>query len=275
MKSQSFAASIRKGSKELHISSGHNALAKNGAFVKIGKNEITYQIESYTTLEFKKKFKSHSTHLLLKGDYRNKIFPGDSAKLYFNEQEAVHITKILKAPKKNCPEDIFEFEEGHISGNAASVKMTSLSEVYIESAGKYIAPPKNPITAVNAEGDVLKMEVEFDYSVESAVFERDFEIVDFQNGMTYLHLTYPFPTDIKEGDLIMSKKIIVLDREYAGDSVINTGCQTTTEFSPINKIPLMPPNCIAPHTIYNKGIETIDKRLLELEKEITRLKNRN
>ncbi len=56
MKSQSFTATIKKGSKELYLSSGQDTIAKNGAFVKIGKNEICYQIESYTSLELKKKF---------------------------------------------------------------------------------------------------------------------------------------------------------------------------------------------------------------------------
>ena len=56
MKSQSFTATIKKGSKELYLSSGQDTIAKNGAFVKIGKNEICYQIESYTSLELKMKF---------------------------------------------------------------------------------------------------------------------------------------------------------------------------------------------------------------------------
>ena len=88
-------------------------------------------------------------------------------------------------------------------------------------------------------------------------------------------MNYDFPREIDNGDLIVSKKVITLDREYGGESEFNALCQTTSDFSPINKIPLMPPHCLTPHVIYNKGIEAIDNRLLELEKEITRLKTRN
>ena len=281
MKSQSFTATIKKGSKELYLSSGQDTIAKNGAFVKIGKNEICYQIESYTSLELKKKFEAHVNHLLLKGDYSNKIFPGDSASLYFNETEAVYVSKILKSPPKAAINDIFEFREGKTNGNPASIKVTSLNadgtvqEVYIESAGKYITAPENPVSAFNEAGDVIEIEVDFDYSAETSIFERDFEIVDSKHGKTYLQMNNPFPKEIKEGDLIISKKVIILDREYGGESEFNALCQTTSDFTPINKIPLMPPHCLTPHAIYNKGIEAIDKRLLELEKEIARLKNRN
>ena len=281
MKAQSFTATIKKGSKELYLSSGQDTIAKNGAFVKIGKNEICYQIESYTSLNIKKKFEAHFDHLLLKGDYSNKIFPGDSAKLFFNETEAVYISKILKSPPKAAINDIFEFRGGETNGHAASVKVASLNadgtiqEVYIESAGKYITPPESHVLASNNSGDVIEIQVDFDSRAETSIFERDFDIIDSKHGKTYLHMNYPFPNEIKEGDLTLSKKVIILDREYGGESEFNALCQTTSDFSPINKIPLMPPHCLTPHAIYNKGIEAIDKRLLELEKQITRLKNRN
>tara|TARA_R110002020_G_scaffold177930_2_gene370686 strand:+ start:202 stop:1047 length:846 start_codon:yes stop_codon:yes gene_type:complete len=281
MKSQSFTATIKKGSKELYLSSGQDAIAKNGAFVKIGKNEICYQIESYTSIELKKKFEAHVDHLILKGDYSDKIFPGDSAKLYFNETEALNIIKVLKSPSKSTINDIFEFQGGKPNGESASLKVTSLKpdgtiqEAYIESAGKYISAPENPVIAHNEAGETVEIEVEFDHVAQTSIFERDFSHVDSKHGKTHLQISYPFPKEIKEGDLMLFKKIIILDREYGGESEFNALCQTTSDFSPINKIPLMPPHCLTPHMIYNKGIETIDKRLLELEKEIARLKNRN
>jgi hypothetical protein len=88
-------------------------------------------------------------------------------------------------------------------------------------------------------------------------------------------MSYAFPKDIKSGEMILSKRVLVLEREYSGDSVFNVPCQTCADFSPINKIPLMPPNSVAPHTIYNKAMQTIDGRLQDLERQIARLKAKN
>ena len=288
MKSQSFPASINKGSKELFISSGYDAIAKNGAFVKIGTNEVCYQIESYNVIDIKKKFKAFGDYISIKGDYREKIFSTDSAQLYFNEKEAVHISEIINPGDKSSFGEIFKLQEGHLSssrenlsGTPTSVKVTSVgndglaNELRIEYAGRYLAPPINPVKAMNEAGHVIEINIEFDEAAEASVFERDFKAVTYREGETLLHMVYPFPHDIKEGELIMQKKAITLDREYASDSQYNVPCQTTSDFTPLNQIPLMPPNCIAPHTIYNKGVEAIDKRLLSLQQEIEKLKKKN
>jgi len=288
MKSQSFPASINRGSKELFISSGYDAIAKNGAFVKIGANEVCYQIESYNVIDIKKKFKSFGDYISIKGDYRERIFSSDFAQLYFSEKEAVYVSEIINAGDKSNFGEIFKLQGGHLSssrenlsGTPASLKVTSVgedglaNELKIEYAGRYLTPPSNPVKALNDAGHAIEINIDFDDAAEASVFERDFSAVTYKEGETLLHMVYPFPHDIREGELIMQKKVITLDREYASDSEYNAPCQTTSDFSPLNHIPLMPPNCVAPHTIYNKGVEAIDKRFLELQKEIDKLKNRN
>ena len=121
---------------------------------------------------------------------------------------------------------------------------------------------------------MVKLNLEFDEAAENSVFERDFISIKFQNGETRLNMSYKFPSSISEGELIFSKTEITLEREYQGPTAFNAPCQTSSDFSPIHNIPLMPPNCVSPHSIYNKAIETIDKRFHALDLEIAKLKQR-
>jgi len=99
--------------------------------------------------------------------------------------------------------------------------------------------------------------------------------VEFKDGKTRLYLSYPFPKEIDNAELILSKSILYLNKEYGATPVQGLACQTTSDFSPINKIPLVPPNAIAPHAIYNKAVEVVDNRLADIEKRLVRLENRN
>jgi hypothetical protein len=288
MKSQFFKGTINEGSNELYASSEYNVDARNGTFVKIGENEIFYQIETSKELNLKKRFESHVNHLTIKGDYRYKISPGDNAKLYFNETEAVSVTKIVNGGKNHHFGNLFYVKGGFLSntsdklnGQPTILKVTStkknksVQEVQIENSGRYLTPPENPVTAKDEDGNVIQLEMEFDQAAETSIFERDFKNVQYKDGKTFLHLNYAFPEEVKTGELILSKSVIYLSREYAASSVTNTACQTCEDFSPINKIPLMPPRTISAHSIYNKAMETIDQRFLEMEKRLTRLENRN
>tara|TARA_R110002051_G_scaffold324030_1_gene419725 strand:- start:729 stop:1595 length:867 start_codon:yes stop_codon:yes gene_type:complete len=288
MKSQFFKGTINEGSNELYASSEYNVDARNGTFVKIGENEIFYQIETSKELNLKKRFESHVNHLTIKGDYRYKISPGDNAKLYFNETEAVSVTKIVNGGKNHHFGNLFYVKGGFLSntsdklnGQPTILKVTStkknksVQEVQIENPGRYLTPPENPVTAKDEDGNVIQLEMEFDQAAETSIFERDFKNVQYKDGKTFLHLNYAFPEEVKTGELILSKSVIYLSREYAASSVTNTACQTCEDFSPINKIPLMPPRTISAHSIYNKAMETIDQRFLEMEKRLTRLENRN
>ena len=287
MHSTSFSGSIKNGSKELYSSTNFMVTTPNGCYVKIGRNEVFYQVESSRTLQLKKKFKCYGDHIVLKGDYSAQISEGDSAKLYFSEKELVYVSEIVKNKKDSVFGEIFTLEGGNLSssqnnltGSAARIKVTAVNkekeiqETLIYEGGGYLNPPENPVTAVNESGQQIQLNLEFDNAAESSLFERDFRLVDFKDGETRLDMSYNFPKSITEGELILSKKIIVLEREYSGKTVFNVPCQTSSDFSPINSIPLMPPYCVAPHAIYNKAMETIDKKLQEMNLEIAKLKQR-
>lgn len=287
MHSTSFSGSIKNGSRELYASSNFAVTAPNGCYVKIGNNEIFYQAESYRTISLKKKFKANKDHIIIKGDYSSKISEGDSAKLYFSEKELVHVKEITTNKKDSVFGEIFTLKGGSLSssqknltGSAAKIKVTAvnkrkeINETLIYEGGGYLTPPENPVTAVNESGQEIKVDLEFDDAAESGIFERDFRLVSFKNGATTLDMSYVLPGSVTEGEMILSKTVIFLEREYSGKSVVNAPCQTSSDFSPLNNIPLMPPNCVAPHAIYNKAVEVVDKKLQEINLEIAKLKQR-
>ena len=287
MHSTSFSGSIKKGNKKLYSSTNFLVTVPNGSYVKIGKNEVFYQAESSKKFTLKKKFKSHADHITIKGDYSSQISRGDSAKLYFSEKELVHVNDIVQNKEDSVFGEIFTIEGGDLSrsqdnlaGSPAQIKITAVNkkkqiqEFLVYAGGGYLTPPENPVTAINESGQKVKVNLEFDEAAENSVFERDFVSVKFENGITTLHMSYQFPRSIVGGEMILSKTEITLEREYQGSTIFNAPCQTSSDFSPIHNIPLMPPNCVAPHAIYNKAIETIDKRFHEISLEIAKLKQR-
>jgi len=288
MKSQSFLGSVNYGSRELYTSTNQEVVASNGDFIKIGSNEVFYQIEDYKTLNLKKKYECHGKYITIKGDYTFKISRGDSARLYFTEYEAVNINKILGGPEKYTFGEIFYAQGGtpsssreNLTGKYTELKVTAVNDdgtiqtLEIVDGGKYLSTPDNPITARDTEGKPLQVELEFDHSSDSSVFERDFTVVEYKDGKTHLQLSYPFPKEIKEGELILSKQIVYLNKEYGASPQLRATCQTTADFSPINKIPLVPPNAVAPHAIYNKAVEIVDNRLGDIERRLSKLENLN
>ena len=288
MKSQSFLGSVNTGFKELYVSTNQEISAKNGDFIKIGDNEVLYQIESSKPLNLKIKYKCRGNYITIKGDYKFKISKGDSAKLYFDEFKAVHVLRVKGDSRKYTFGEKFYAQGGvpsssreNLTGEYTELSVTAINKkgriqsVEISKGGKYLAPPDNPITARDKEGNPIEVDLEFDRSSESSLFERDFKKIEYKSGETYLYLSYPFPPEIKEGELFLSKKIVLLNKEYGTYPQEGVPCQTMSDYSPINKIPLVPPNAVAPHAIYNRAVIVVDQRLLEIEKRLTRLENRN
>ena len=52
-------------------------------------------------------------------------------------------------------------------------------------------------------------------------------------------------------------------------------CQITFDYSPINSIPLLPPNSIDPQTTYNEAVIIIENKFHELDKRLTRMEQMN
>ena len=128
---------------------------------------------------------------------------------------------------------------------------------------------------MNEEGNTVKVEAEFDYSSQSSLIERDFSFVESDGKETVITLTYPLPKGVVNGEFIVSKQVISLNKNYDDESFENELCQITFDYSPVNGIPLLPPNSIDPQTTYNEAVIIIENKLQELDKRLTRMEQMN
>ena len=288
MKPEIFEASIERGSNQLYVKSDRTVAVRNGAFIKLGMNDIFYKVESSEERNIKKKFTSSGNTLSVKGNYNYKLAENDNCSITFDEYEAIEISKIdqsligYKVGEKIYSQGgITSSSSGNITGEQTQIEITKVGEAgqvieaKINKPGLYVLPPENPVQIMNEDGNTIEMDLEFDLASNISILQRDFTAVEGDQSQTQLKITYPLPKGIKKGELIVSKQVIFLDKEYAHESLEGEICQITFDYSPINGIPLMPPNSIDPQTTYNAGIAIIDKKLLELDKRLTRMENMN
>ena len=288
MKPEIFEASIERGSNQLYVKSDRTVAVRNGAFIKLGMNDIFYKVESSEERNIKKKFTSSGNTLSVKGNYNYKLAENDNCSITFDEYEAIEISKIDQSltgyevgEKIYSQGGITSSSSGNITGEQTQIEITKVGEAgqvieaKINKPGLYVLPPENPVQIMNEDGNTIEMDLEFDLASNISILQRDFTAVEGDQSQTQLKITYPLPKGIKKGELIVSKQVIFLDKEYAHESLEGEICQITFDYSPINGIPLMPPNSIDPQTTYNAGIAIIDKKLLELDKRLTRMENMN
>jgi|TARA_R110002020_G_scaffold402543_1_gene612712 hypothetical protein len=288
MKPEIFEASIEKGSNKLYVISNRQVGVRNGAFIKLGINDIFYRAENTETINLRRKFTAENKVLTIKGNYNYKLISGDSLKINYEEYEAVSVSDIEPhSGKYSVGQKIYA--QGGITSSSAENVTGEYTELEVEKIndegqvlslsiskpGKYITPPESPVEIMNEEGKIIKAAIEFDYSAESSAAERDLTFVEGESTTTRLGIAYPLPLAVKKGEFTLSKQIIYLDKAYASESLDGDTCQITFDYSPVNGIPLLPPNSIDPQSTYNEAVKIIDQKFLEFEKRIKNLENRN
>jgi len=288
MKPEIFEASIEQGSNQLYVKSDRVVAVRNGAFIKLGMNDIFYKVESAQNINIKKKFTSSGSSLTVKGNYNYKLAENDNCSITFEEYEGIKISNIgLSSTSYKMGEKIYvqggitSSSSGNLTGEYTQIEITKVGQsgeilkAKITKPGLYVSTPENPVQVMNEDGKTIEMDIEFDLSSNVSILGRDFTDVDSNESETQIKIAYPLPKGIKKGEFVVSKQVIFLNKEYAHESLESEICQITFDYSPINGIPLMPPNSIDPQTTYNEGIAIIDQKLLELDKRLTRMENMN
>ena len=289
MKPEIFEASIKKDTNRLYLSSEKKVVCKNGAFLSIGDNEIYYQAENFESINIKRKFEGSGKSLKVKGDFSFRLTAGDKLDIDFEEYEAIEVSNIKQENK-------FKYSYGdkiYAQGGTASSSSKNLTgeyteftvkkvdpkgrilEMSISAPGKYIEPPSNPVQIMNEEGHFITADIEFDQSETQSVLERNIMSVQIVDGYTEIELLYSLPNRVRNGNIYLSKQVIILNKDYNHSSIENVMCEMTFDFSPIAKIPILPHDSINPHAMYNEGIKMIELKFIELEKRISNLENRN
>ena len=182
MKPEIFEASVEKGSNKLYVISNRQVGVRNGAFIKLGINDVFYRAENSETINLKRKFTAEDKVLTIKGNYNYKLISGDSINISFDEYEAIAVSDIEPHTGKYSVSQKIYAQGGVTSSSAENVtgEYTELEvkkvndkghilSLSISKPGKYISPPPNPVEIMDEEGKVIKATIEFDYSSESSV----------------------------------------------------------------------------------------------------------
>lgn len=286
MNTEVFEASIQKGTNKLITTADNrHIVAPHGAFVKISSNEITFKIQNAETLNLKKKFVAESENVLkIKGNHEYKITPSDNATIYYDNYYASQITKIINGSDGlevgeilYCRDGVATVSSDNLSGKVCELKVTATDDkgkataLSINEEGVYNTPPPNPVQAINEKEKIVEVEIDFEPLDATSLSERVFSRVDASPTETVITLSYPLPKGVKSGEIILSKQIINLDKDYAFPSVYQKTCSIISDFSPVNSFPLMAANNPSMHAVYNTAIEMIEDKLKKIEDRLKKL----
>lgn len=289
MKPETFSASIQNDSDRLYLNSNRHVVVKNGGMVIIDGKEVTYQAEKTETINLKKKFTNVDNLLKVKGDFSYKIFLEDVVNITFDEYqlESWEYTSENKTSgyevgqKLYAQKGVTSSDPSNVTGSYAELTVKKVDDtgkilnLSITNPGKYIKPPKNPVSVLNEGGEILKMNLEFTEAESSSILEKEVKDTYYQNGETYIELQYPISQFIENGELNLSKQIIYLHKPYALESSSSIPCQLFYDFTPKNNIPLIPIDAPDAEIIYNKAMRIIEEKFAKLEKRISNLENYN
>ena len=288
MKPEIFKASGERGTNKLYTLCHKKVLTENGAFIKIGENNIFYRVESCEDITIKRKFTVENGKIILKGNFDFKISEGDILKLYITEYEAVgfgeikpHKDHFVEGEKIYAQGGITSSSQENLTGEYVSFEVAevngegNITELVMVDSGRYLTPPESPVKVMNQDEKIIEVDIEFDTSTQTLSLEREVSIIDGGPLRTEIRLSYDLPLSVREGELLVSKQIIYLDKPYSAESFESEPCQITFDFSPVNGIPLLPPNALDPAATYNKAVEIIDTRLSDIEARLAKLEKVN
>ena len=135
MKPEIFEASLERGSNRLYVKSDRAIAVKNGAFIKLGVNDIFYRAENTENINIKKKFEAFGDTLSIKGNYSYKLAPNDSATITFEEYQASSILDIGESSFKYQIGDklyaqggITSSSSGNLTGEYTEIEVTKTGE---------------------------------------------------------------------------------------------------------------------------------------------------
>ena len=168
----------------------------------------------------------------------------------------------------------------NLTGKYTEIKIKNIDKnsrvtLAIADKGKYIIPPSNPVSLMDSQGKTINAEIEFDTSPNASILERDITDVEFTGEGTKINISYPLPDGVKEGEIVIVKQALNLNRKYNGETLDAELCQITFDYSPVNGIPLLPPNSIDPQSTYNEAVGIIDQKFQLLEKRLKKLESLN
>lgn len=289
-KFNSFSASILKNTNRLVCSSQYNLGGiGQGSYLKIGDDEILYQVLESKKFYYTKNFEVINNRTLkIKSNTDVNLQREDSIKVIFDEYELGIVLSIINPGGYYKEGEILTVKGGELSvdissgiGSPTKLKVeelgdfSSVTKLTLESKGRYTVPPQGKIETYGGSGENLVLELEYRPIDNKNIQERVIKKVDFIDGETILTLDYSLPLGIKGGNLATEKWEIFLYSNYLSESTFNVNCTNFRDFTPHLKLPLISKNSLTFDLLVNKSLFTMDTKIKKLEEEIELLKKRN
>ena len=290
MKAEVFEGSILRSSNKLYITSSNRKIATpHNALLKIASNETLFKIESSEELNIKRPFTSpEENEIKIKGNYNYKITPGDSIDLYYEEWRVSDVELVKGGYNLDvgeilyCQEGIVSNSTQNITGQQCEIRVAKVTEkgevsqVEIHKAGAYTQIPEGKVTAINERDIPVEVKLQFEPAESTPMVQREVESIESTPMESTLRLSYRLPLGVSVGEMMLTKQVIYIDREFNFEDCYRKVCTITKDFSPKNRLPLMAPNAPNTHTIYNQAIEMLEQKLSQIEnrlKELERIRH--
>ena len=285
MKAEVFEGSILRSSNKLYITSSNRKIATpHNALLKIASNETLFKIESSEELNIKRRFTStKEDEIKIKGNYNYKITPGDSIDLYYEEWRACDV-QLAKGGHNlevgeilYCQEGIVSNSTQNITGQQCEIKVTKVtkkgevSQIEIHQPGAYTQIPEGKVTAINEKDIPIEVKLQFEPAESTPLAQREVQSIESTPMQSTIRLSYRLPLGVETGEMMLTKQVIYIDREYNFENCYCKVCTITKDFSPKNHLPLMAPNSPNVHTIYNHAIEMLEQKFSQMENRIKEL----
>ena len=278
-----FTVSVSKDSNKI-ISSSEDSFAgiKPGSYIKIGNVDLLYSVLNSRKFSYIKEFELlDSKTIQINCDTKISLQREDVIKIIYDEYKLGTILNIINPGQYYKLDDILTVKNGELSidissgiGYPTKLKVEEVGEfggvmkLISDSDGKYIVPPQGKIEVFGDSGENLLLELDYKLIENRNIQERVIKNVEFKDNKTIIILDYSLPIGIKKGTLSTEKWEITLMTEYQGNSSLNVPYKVFNDFSPNYSFPLTVKNNPDMHTIFNKAILDIDKKIKELEDKI-------
>lgn len=277
-----FPVSILNNTNRLVSSSGDNfGGLRQGSFIKIGEENILYQVAKAERFYFLKDFKViGNREIFIDSDTEINLQKEDIIKVIYDEYELRQLINIVKAGKFFKTDELLTVLGGELSidmssgiGESTKFRVVDIDEsggvkqLATVKNGKYISPPPN---TCEVKGEIQTAELELAYKqVDSrSIIERTIKGISKATEGTTITLDYSLPMSVKGGKLSVEKWELILLNNYMGPTLINGPYSLYKDFTPNLQIPLMLKNSTSVDLIFNQAMQKIDAEIQSIKNKI-------
>lgn len=278
-----FTVSILNNTNRLVSSSQDNfGGVRQGSFIKLGDENILYQIAKIQKFYILKDFEVlNNKQILVHSNIDINLQEEDVLKIIYDEYQLENVLNIINAGKFYKKDEIIQILGGQLSidvrsgmGSPIKFKIEELDEkagikkLSLIDKGKYIKSPPNKVKVLGS-GEDAELELNYSSIDNRSILERTIKKIELKDKETQLILDYSLPIGIKSGKLSTEKWEILLSSNYLGSTLKCQSYQIYKDFTPNLNLPLMLKGSQSFDLIFNQAMNKIDSEIKAIKDKIS------